>query len=115
MRSYKIYAMPIDQPAWMPKGDGNVTLIGDAAHVMSPFAGEGVNLALLDACKLGKVIVEGGQLVDAFSMFDKEMLERARKEARKSQHHLDVLYGPDAAKNMAEIMRGYFTRGPPSD
>src|ERR1700729_3890378 len=42
---------PTDQH-WEPKP--NVTLIGDAAHVMPPYAGEGVNMAMLDALVLSE-------------------------------------------------------------
>ncbi|EIW70791.1 hypothetical protein TREMEDRAFT_38404 [Tremella mesenterica DSM 1558] len=53
--SRRIYGYP---PGLKWKTDlTGVTVIGDAAHVMSPFAGEGVNQALADALLLGKTLV----------------------------------------------------------
>lgn len=40
-------------------GVGNVTLIGDAAHPMSPFKGQGANQAILDAIALARQITKG--------------------------------------------------------
>jgi 2-polyprenyl-6-methoxyphenol hydroxylase-like FAD-dependent oxidoreductase len=66
-----------------------VTLLGDAAHVMSPFADEGVNLALRDAYDLGKELVGAlgkdrsmDGLESGLRTFEKAMLERAVDSAR---------------------------------
>jgi 2-polyprenyl-6-methoxyphenol hydroxylase-like FAD-dependent oxidoreductase len=51
-----LYALPIGF-AW--KNRRGITLLGDAAHLMSPFSGEGVNLALADAVDLADALTSG--------------------------------------------------------
>jgi salicylate hydroxylase len=62
--------------------DGNVVLLGDAAHPMSPFRGEGANMAMLDALVLADSLRYFGKddrLEAAISRYEREMLARTRR------------------------------------
>ncbi len=52
---YPIYDKEILSVEQLQKA-GNATLIGDSAHPMSPFKGQGANRALLDALLLSRMI-----------------------------------------------------------
>ena len=94
----------------MDKG-GQVTLIGDAAHPMSPFKGQGANQALLDALALARGISRGcrplsqwreaGVRESVLTEFESEMLERSASKVKDSAaaaqflHSEIVLYKGD--------------------
>jgi 2-polyprenyl-6-methoxyphenol hydroxylase-like FAD-dependent oxidoreductase len=102
-----IYALPVGFRWTHMSG---VTLIGDAAHVMSPYAGEGVNLAMADAADLAEAIVAGRYF--ALATFEEEMWTRAEEAARESAENLEVFFGDDAAEKVAEIFKSH---GPPPE
>jgi len=75
------------------------TLIGDSAHLMSPFAGEGVNLAMADALKLAQMLTasrksEKDDAMDkAIKSFEEEMFSRAGIIAGVSKKNMeDMLF-----------------------
>ncbi|KAI0634425.1 monooxygenase FAD-binding protein [Trametes polyzona] len=100
---------------WAHK-DG-VTIIGDAAHLMSPFAGAGANLAMRDGLDLGLVLAEAvskgltrEEREAAVAAWEAEMFERVGREAAITAKNLEAFMSPDAphaaVKAMEEAMAG---------
>lgn len=79
-----------------------VTLIGDAAHPMSPFKGQGANQALLDALSLARGITRGcrplsqwrkaGVRESVLTEFEAEMLERSGAKVKDSAAAAEFLH-----------------------
>ena len=98
-----LYMLPVENK-WETKQ--GVTLIGDAAHLMSPFAGEGVNLAMFDATELALAITSTNDLTESVHDFEQKMFARATEAARQSSSSLDILISPDdSAKKTAELFQ----------
>ena len=69
---------------WKPHK--NITLIGDAAHLMPPFSGIGVNIGLLDSLYLAENLTNG-QFTDiqtAISSYEELMFEYATKAQQET-------------------------------
>lgn len=94
-----IYCMPTDQ-TW--QAQPNLTMIGDAAHVMPPFAGEGVNMAMLDALELSEILTDPDQpnLQTAIETFENNMRPRAAKIAQYSLDNGVKMHSETALQNM---------------
>jgi 2-octaprenylphenol hydroxylase len=58
-----------------------IALIGDAAHVIHPLAGQGANLGLQDARELAAVLASSGPLRDLGDLRLLRRYERSRREA----------------------------------
>ena len=63
-------------PTWSRK---RTLLIGDAAHATSPHAGQGASLALEDAMRLGRLMLDRQELGLTFQNFEAERRPRAEK------------------------------------
>lgn len=94
-----IYCIPLDQ-TW--ETQPNITMIGDAAHVMPPFAGEGVNMAMLDALELSECLTSDQYetLQEAISGYEIQMQKRAAIIAKESLDNGELMHSENALENM---------------
>ena len=75
-----------------------VVLVGDAAHAMSPSAGQGASVALEDALYLVKLLHQSsGEIETVFGEFERARRPRAEKisgEAHKNETRQRIELGP---------------------
>ncbi len=74
-----------------------VTMIGDSAHVMPPFTGKGVNLAMLDALCLAEALTSdsGADVTTAIAAFENDMQGRTHRETGQCLEIGRYIYGMD--------------------
>ena len=78
-----------------------IALVGDAAHVVHPMAGQGVNLGFADAAALAEVLIDlrrrGRDLADAQALARWDRWRRSESEVMAwGVHALRDLFAPDA-------------------
>lgn len=100
-----IYCMPLDQ-TW--EALPNLTMLGDAAHVMPPFAGEGANMAMLDALELSECLTADtyNSVQEAFSFYETNMRKRAATAARESLENGERMHSEGALSRMVDMFSG---------
>ena len=75
---------------------GQVTLVGDACHSMTPYLGMGVNVTMEDAYVLARCLLDAPQDVEAaLRRYDSARIERANLTKAKSLEMLHIFHSPE--------------------
>jgi 2-polyprenyl-6-methoxyphenol hydroxylase-like FAD-dependent oxidoreductase len=100
-----LYTHPPRQAAWLARSD--VTLLGDAAHVMPFFTGKGVNLAMLDAVELADNLTSGkfSDIAQAIRAYETSMFKRMAAAISETLRDQDVFISRDAPAGIEDLLR----------
>lgn len=117
-RAWRLHYLRPEEVDWDRSAAPGVTLLGDAAHLSTPFVGEGVNCAMYDAVLLVNRLVEicgknpdittvpVAELEEALASYEKEMFERGRDLIRRSKKSEAMLFDENGEENFVSSMRG---------
>jgi 2-polyprenyl-6-methoxyphenol hydroxylase-like FAD-dependent oxidoreductase len=72
---------------------GRVTMMGDAAHPMTPFLGQGACMAIEDAMVLGRAFAVANTFQEAFAIYENTRKERANGVQLASRQQADEIQG----------------------
>jgi 2-polyprenyl-6-methoxyphenol hydroxylase-like FAD-dependent oxidoreductase len=99
-----IYALPVGH-RW--ENRPGVTLLGDAAHLMSPFGGDGANLAMQDATDLALDLVEREDWKTAIRGYEEAMFARAEQAAAGARDGIDETFSEDGLEHILRHMESH--------
>lgn len=102
----EIYSLPVGH-CWANRP--GLTLLGDAAHVMSPFGGDGVNNAMLDAAELARLLIEREHWAEAVIEFETLMFARVAESAHGAAEAAATLLSHDGEALTLDMYRMHST------
>jgi len=98
----QIHALPIGH-CWQHRA--GLTLLGDAAHVMSPFGGDGVNNAMLDALELANALTGTAPWQEAVAHYEQAMFSRTIPSATGAAEAAATFLSHDGQAQTLEMYR----------